>query len=62
MICCKECGKSDVALFRQNVKGKVGIWACKEHSKVQPDPVVEELVTIIEENNASNHLQCYSVS
>lgn len=58
VIKCIHCNRSDLTLFRQNAKGQAGTWACKEHSQTQPDPVVEEIVNIIEKGNyaASNPL------
>lgn len=48
---CVVCGRSDVALFRINPKGEKGIFACREHKLSPPDPVVEDIATIIQRAN-----------
>jgi hypothetical protein len=52
---CLFCGKGlreGVSLFRINVKGQPGVWACKKHIKqtdAEIDPVVLEIVSTVEE-------------
>lgn len=56
---CEICGKAPpddrVALYRVNEMGVPGIWRCTEHlTKTQVselDPIVSELVQIIEDDN-----------
>lgn len=51
MINCEVCGQGPqqgITVYRQNEKGIKGQWRCAEHSKVIPDPVVEEVVKAIE--------------
>jgi hypothetical protein len=47
MICGKGMSEG-LALFRQNPKGEMGIWACRAHSLEAIDPVVSEIVVAIE--------------
>ncbi len=44
---CCICGRSDVALYRQNEKGVPGIWACIVHDKAK-DQETLELTAILE--------------
>lgn len=48
---CEICGKGmeqGVTLFRVNELGVTGVWRCREHMEKQPDPIVEDIVNIIE--------------
>lgn len=50
-ISCKHCGVTGVALFRQNPKGKVGVFFCRMCNEQIIDLEVEFLVKTIEEGN-----------
>jgi hypothetical protein len=55
---CAVCGRSveqhGLTMYRTNPLGEVGVWACAQHRGLTPvDPIVEEIVTIIEEDNAA---------
>jgi len=52
---CRECGRSDIPLFRQNEKGVPGVWACEAHTKKNVDPVVKEIMTMIERKGKTVH-------
>lgn len=52
---CEVCGKGmaeGVSLFRQNELGVTGIWRCREHNEKPPEPEVDDIVRIIEGDNA----------
>lgn len=51
---CYVCGKFGVTLYRQNEKGQKGVWACDEHNFKKVEPIVEEIIKILEVNNDSN--------
>lgn len=48
---CFKCNATchEKPLFRQNEKGVIGIWACKEHNEKEIDPLVEEITDTIQE-------------
>lgn len=54
---CRASVSNGDALFRVNVKGVAGIWACRQH-RTSIDPVMDEVVTIIEcgPNRACEHV------
>ena len=48
---CEVCGLGPVegvTVYRQNVRGEVGRWRCREHNDVAVEPEVERLVSVIE--------------
>ena len=50
-LACEVCGaklRDGVSLYRQNAKGQPGIWRCDIHIAKEIDPVVAEIVEIIE--------------
>lgn len=54
MMKCELCERNPFdtegsALFRQNPKGEIGVWRCREHSVGPIDTVVNEIVTAIED-------------
>lgn len=42
------------SLFRQNEKGKTGIWRCDKHNKKPVDDEVREIVNIIEKGDKND--------
>lgn len=48
---CKRGIADGIALFRQNPKGEKGIWRCREHNQAAIDPEVNDIVTVVEDNN-----------
>jgi hypothetical protein len=57
MAKCYVCGagpEDGTTVYRQNEKGQVGIWACGKHRRDTPDPVVEEIVQIIEQGQGGS--------
>jgi len=48
---CKDCGKGmadGVTLIRQNEKGVAPIWCCKECNKKSVDPLVQEIIDVLD--------------
>ncbi len=51
---CEVCGdgpKQGITLYRQNEKGVPGIWRCIIHTQQPVDPIVGNIVTVIERDN-----------
>jgi hypothetical protein len=52
---CYICGKGPApehgggTVYRVNEKGRLGIWACREHNRQPVDPEVQEITDIIEQ-------------
>ena len=51
---CYVCGRFGVTLYRQNAKGQKGVWVCAEHNYKKVDPIVGEIVKILEVNDAKD--------
>ena len=54
-ICQRTADQDGVILHRVNEKGVIGAWRCTDHlpEGFQVDPVVKEILDIIEEDNRS---------
>ena len=50
---CQICSKTipEVSLFRQNAKGEIGIWRCREHNLLPIPFDIGDIVSIIEKSN-----------
>ena len=55
MLKCHVCGKGPAdgtTVYRQNVKGEIGIWACEAHNLFKPSPEVKTIVDAMRHREA----------